>query len=245
MKNALILVGLLVCTSLAALGQGYATQPADALIFPIGVAGTVYADMELGVRGGTIHISQIEDPKGWNNSTAHETSTTWFTGRQHRGLVNLDHISGALVPDLAKSWEISDDSLVITFHLREGLKWSDGEPITADDVVFTYNDVILNEDVDTNQRDGQLLPDDTYPVCAKVDDYTVSFTMSVIFRPALNSLSFNILPKHALAQYVHKLNPAVPAGTFNETWTLDTPLDELLTSLLTSGVLLRSTTRPS
>ena len=228
MKNALILAALLVFTSLAVFGQGYDEMPADALVFPIGVEGTVYADMELGVRGGTLTRASIEDPKGWNNHTAHETSTTWFTGRQHRGLVNLDHISGALVPDLAKSWEISDDSLVITFHLRQGLKWSDGEPITADDVVFSYNDVILNEDVDCNSRDGQLLPDDTYPVCAKVDDYTVAFTMSVIFRPALNSLSFNIMPEHVLAQYVHKLNPAVPVGTFNEAWTLDTPLAELV-----------------
>jgi len=146
----------------------------------------------------------------------------------HRGLVNLDHISGAIVPDFAKSWDISDDSLVITFHLREGIMWSDGTPITADDVVFTYNDVILNEDVDCNARDGQLLPDDTYPVCAKVDDYTVTFTMSVIYRPALNALAFNIMPKHKLADSVHKLNPAVPVGTFNETWTLDTDLTELV-----------------
>ena len=228
MKNALILAGLLVLTSLTVFGQGYPTQPADALVFPVGVAGTVYEDMELGVRGGTITIANIEDPKSWNDMTAHETSTTFFTSRQHRGLVNLDHISGAIVPDLAKSWEISEDSLVITFHLREGLMWSDGAPITADDVVFTYNDLLLNLDVDTNSRDGQLLPDDTYPVCAKVDDYTVTFTMSVVFRPALNSLSFSIMPKHALAQYVHKLNPAVPVGTFNEAWTLDTPLTDLV-----------------
>jgi len=228
MKNALILAGLLVFTSLAVFGQGYGTQPADALILPVGVAGTVYEDMELGTRGGTITIANLEDPKSWNDMTAHETSTTFFTSRQHRGLVNLDHISGALVPDLAKSWDLSDDSLVITFHLREGLMWSDGEAITADDVVFTYNDLLLNEDVDTNARDGQLLPDDTYPVCAKVDDYTVTFTMSVIFRPALNSLSFAIMPEHALAQYVHKLNPEVPVGTFNEAWTLDTPLTDLV-----------------
>jgi peptide/nickel transport system substrate-binding protein len=228
MKNALILAGLLVFTSLAVFGQGYGTQPADALILPVGVAGTVYEDMELGTRGGTITIANLEDPKSWNDTTAHETSTTFFTSRQHRGLVNLDHISGALVPDLAKSWDLSDDSLVITFHLREGLMWSDGEAITADDVVFTYNDLLLNEDVDSNARDGQLLPDDTYPVCAKVDDYTVTFTMSVIFRPALNSLSFAIMPEHALAQYVHKLNPEVPVGTFNEAWTLDTPLTDLV-----------------
>ena len=203
-------------------------MPADALIVPIGVAGTLYEDMEFGLQGGTLYVASLEDPKGWNASTASATSTRWFTNRQHRGLVNLDHISGAIVPDLAKSWEVSEDQLVITFHLREGVRWSDGELITADDVVFTYNDIILNEDVDTDLRDGQLLPDDTYPLCEKVDDYTVTFTMSVVFRPALDSLSFSILPKHVLAHYVHKLNPDIPAGTFNETWTLDTPLDELV-----------------
>jgi len=228
MRNTLILVGLLAACSLAALGQGYATQPADALVFPIGVEGTVYEDMELGVRGGTLHIPNIEDPRAWNNHTAHETSTTWFTYRMHRGLVNLDHISGAIVPDLAKGWEISEDGLVITFHLREGLKWSDGMPITADDVLFTYNDVVLNEDVDCNSRDGQILPDGTFPVCEKLDDYTVRFTLSTIYRPFLNSVGVGIMPKHKLAQYVHKLNPDVPAGTFNETWTLDMDLSELV-----------------
>ena len=228
MRKTLILVGLLALYSLAALGQGYDAMPEDALIFPIGVEGTVYEDMELGVRGGTLNVSNIEDPRGWNNHTAHETSTTWFTNRMHRGLLNLDHISGAVVIDFAKGYEISDDGLVITFHMREGIKWSDGVDITADDVLFTYNDLILNEDVDCNSRDGQILPDGTFPVCEKVDDYTVTFTLSTIYRPILNSLSFNLMPKHVLAQYVHKLNPDVPAGTFNETWTLDTPLEELV-----------------
>jgi len=225
LTHVIILVSIF---SASATGQGYDTVPADALVFPVGIEGTAYADMELGVRGETMTIATIEDPKAWNNHTAHETSTTWFTNRMHRGLVRNDHISGVIVPDFAKSWDVSDDSLVITFHLREGIKWSDGMPITANDVVFTYNDVILNEDVDCNARDGQLLPDDTYPVCEKVDDYTVKFTLSVIYRPALNVLGFNIMPKHKLAASVHKLNPAVPVGTFNETWTLDADLTELV-----------------
>ena len=153
MKKALILAGLLLVSSLVVFGQGYDEQPADAKIVPIGVAGTVYADLELGVRGGTLHVPNIEDPKGWNNHTAHETSTTWFTNRMLKGLMALDHISGAIVVELAKSYEISEDGLVITFHLREGLKWSDEVDITAADVVFTYNDVIMNEDVDCNARD--------------------------------------------------------------------------------------------
>jgi peptide/nickel transport system substrate-binding protein len=228
MKKALILAGLFLVSSLAVFGQGYDAQPADALVFPIGVAGTVYSDMELGVRGGTLNVPNIEDPRGWNNHTAHETSTTWFTNRMHRGLLNLDHISGAVVIDFAKSYEISDDGLVLTFHLREDIKWSDGTLITADDVLFTFNDVITNEDVDCNSRDGMILPDGTFPVCEKVDDYTVTFTLSTIYRPILNQLAFNLMPKHKLAEFVHKLNPDVPVGTFNETWTLDTPLTELV-----------------
>jgi peptide/nickel transport system substrate-binding protein len=228
MKKPLILASLLLVSSLAVFGQGYDAQPADALVYPIGVAGTAYADMELGVRGGTYNVPNIEDPKGWNHHTSHETSTSWFTYRMHKGLVNLDHITGAIVPDLAKSYEISEDGLVITFHMREGIKWSDGTPLTADDVIFSYNDLVLNEDVDTNARDGQILPDGTYPLCEKIDDYTVQYTLSTIYRPVLNSIGVMIMPKHKLAEFVHKLNPAVPVGTFNETWTLDTPLDELV-----------------
>ncbi len=228
MKKALILAGLLLVSSLAVFGQGYDAQPADALVFPIGVAGTPYENAELGTQGGTLYEASIEDPRGWNNHTAHETSTTQYTNLMHRGLLNLDHISGAVVVDFAKGYDISEDGLVLTFYLREGIMWSDGTPITADDVLFTYNDVILNEDVDCNARDGQILPDGTFPILEKVDDYTVTFTLSTIYRPILNSLTFNLMPKHKLAQFVHKLNPDVPAGTFNETWTLDTPLSELV-----------------
>ena len=228
MKNVLILAGVLLVSSLAVFGQGYDAQPADALVYPIGVEGTAYADLELGTQGGTLNVANIEDPKGFNHHTSHETSTSWFTYRMHKGIVNLDHITGAIVPDLAKSYEISEDGLVLTFYLREGIKWSDGTPLTADDILFTYNDLVLNEDVDTNARDGQLLPDGTYPVCEKVDDYTVTFTLSTIFRPILNSIGTPIMPKHKLAQYVHKLNPDVPAGTFNEQWTLDMDMSELV-----------------
>jgi len=228
MRKILLLVGLVLALGVTVFGQGYDEMPADALVYPIGVAGTAYENVELGVRGGTLYVPNIEDPRGWNNHTAHETSTTWFTYRMHKGLMALDHITGAIVVDLAKSYEISEDGLVITFHMREGLKWSDGEPLTADDVVFSYVDVVLNEDVDCNSRDSQILPDGTFPVCEKIDDYTVQYTLSTIYRPVLNAIGVNLMPKHKLAQYVHKLNPDVPAGTFNETWTLDMPLEELV-----------------
>jgi len=227
MKTAALILSILML-AVVALAQGYDSMPVDALIVPIGFEGTAYSDMEFGVRGGTFNVARSEDPKAWNANTVHETSTSWFTARMHRGLLGRDHVTGAIVVDFAKGYEISEDGLTLVFFLREGTRWSDGTLITADDVVFTYNDVILNEDIDCNARDGQILPDGTFPVCEKVNDHTVTFTLSTSYRPILNSLVFPIMPKHKLAEFVHKLNPSVPPGTFNETWTLDTPLNELV-----------------
>jgi len=230
MKTPAMILSILALSMLAAVayGQGYDAPPADALVIPIGTAGTPYADIQLGVRGGTLRIATNEDPRAWNAATAHETSTTLFTNPMHRGLLAYNHVSGAINVDLAKAYEVSDDGLALTFHLREGIRWSDGAPITADDILFTYNDLILNEDVDCNERDVQLLPDGAYPVCEKIDEYTVLFTLSTAYRPILNALVFPVMPRHKLAPFVHKLNPGVPAGTFNETWTLDTPLVDLV-----------------
>jgi peptide/nickel transport system substrate-binding protein len=204
-KLVLVMAALLVVFSASAIvmAQGYDAQPADAKIIPLGVAGTAYENQEPGVRGGTFYCASISDPKKWNYVTAHETSTTQYTNMMLRGLVDNNPVTGALEPELAKSWDVSEDNLEITFHLREGLKWSDGEPFTADDVVFSFNDLYYNEDVETDSRDVLILPDDTYPVVEKVDDYTVKVTLSMIFRPVLNAIGMPILPEHAVAQYVH------------------------------------------
>jgi len=232
MKRAVVLVAILAIAGvfgLMALGQGYDVQPADAKIvdFADGTWDDVTPAMEYGVQGGTVWISSISNPRKWNDMTANETSTTQYTNQFLRGLVRRHEATGAFMGELAKSWEISEDGLTITFHLREGINWSDGEPFTVDDVLFTYNDLILNDDVETDSRDGLELPDGNFPVLTKTDDYTLIVAMSTIFRPIFNQLTFNIMPLHKLGQHVNKLNPDVPAGTFNEAWGLDTPLDEL------------------
>lgn len=229
-KAALMLMVMLFVLSASAvlMAQGYEAQPADAKIIPLGEEGTAYENQEPGVQGGTMYVAAISDPKKWNYVTSHETSTTQYTNMMLKGLFDTNPITGAIEPELAKGWDVSDDNLVLTIYLREGLNWSDGTPFTADDVVFSFNDLYYNEDVETDTRDILLLPDDTYPVVEKVDDYTVMVTLSMTFRPILNSIGAPILPKHALAQYVHKLNPDVPAGTFNSCWGLDTDPAELV-----------------
>ncbi len=205
-----------------------ALDQTDFLVVPLGEEGTSYAHLEPGTRGGTFYASTISEPKGWNSVTAHANSTTQYTNIMMRGMVTNDPTTSAIVPELAKSWDISEDGREIVFHLRQGLQWSDGAPFTADDVVFTFHDLYYNEDVITNARDILRLPDDTYPQVEKIDDYTVRVTLSVPFRPILNALGSVIMPKHALADSVHKLNPDVPSGTFNSTWTLDTDPSELI-----------------
>jgi len=200
----------------------------DIVVVPLGVEGTSYAHLEPGTPGGTLSVSSITDPKSWNAVTSNENSTTQYTNMMLRGLVDIDPNNSAVVPELAKSWEASEDGLTLTFHLRRGLRWSDGTPFTADDVVFTFNDLYYNEDTDTSTRDILQLPDGTYPAVEKVDDHTVRVTLSMPFRPIFSALGAPILPRHKLAEFVHKLNPDVPADAFNGVWGIDTDPSELV-----------------
>ena len=95
-------------------------------------------------------------------------------------------------------------------------------------MLFTFNDLYYNEDIDTNTRDVLQLPDGTYPQVEKIDDYAVRVTLSMPFRPIFSALGASILPRHKLAQYVHKLNPDVPVDTFNGVWGIDTDPSELV-----------------
>jgi len=162
---------------------------------------------EPGVPGGKLIFSTISGPKTLNPPIAQETSTTQVTGRMHEGLVDIDPITSKEWPGLAKSWDISEDKKTITFHLRQGIKFSDGYCcFSADDVVFTFNDVLFNEDVITDDRDAFKVKGE-YIKVEKVDDYTVKITTPEPFRPLIRDLSIYILPRHKLADKIAKLNP--------------------------------------
>jgi len=161
---------------------------------------------ELGKPGGKIVIGTTVGPKTLNPLVAQETSSTAITGMMDAGLVETNPITAEIEPALAKSWEISQDKKTITFHLRQGVKWSDGEPFTADDVVFTFNDLVFNPDVNTDYRD--VLQVKGQPIkFEKVDDYTVKVILPEPFRPIFRVIGGDILPQHKLARYVAKLNP--------------------------------------
>src|SRR5690606_32698160 len=62
-------------------------------------------------------------------------------------LLRLDSTCLGVLPNLANSWEMSDDAMTMTLHLRQGVKWSDGTPWNADDIMFWYEDVLLNDEL--------------------------------------------------------------------------------------------------
>lgn len=96
---------------------------------------------------------------------------------------------------LAKSYDVSEDNLTYTMHLRDDVTWSDGEKFTADDVVFTYEAM----EVEANAGWGysQLVYPEGAVKIEKIDDYTVSFTMPFVNASAVEMFSqIFIMPKH-------------------------------------------------
>jgi peptide/nickel transport system substrate-binding protein len=158
----------------------------------------------VGVKGGKRTITSFSPPKTFNYYLAAETSSTDILGQMYAGLVYTDPFTKETKPELAESWEISADKMTYIVKLKKGLLWSDGKPITADDVVFTFNDIINNTDIPTNSRDGMLV-EGKFPKVEKVDELTVKFVTPKPFVPFLrNSLSSAIVPKHVLGNLVKK-----------------------------------------
>jgi peptide/nickel transport system substrate-binding protein len=129
---------------------------------------------------------------------------------------------------LAQSWEISPDKTKITFTMREGLKWSDGQPLTVDDVVFTYNDIYLNEKIPTDTRDVlRIGKDRKLPTVKKIDNKRVEFSVPEPFRPFLLNTRASILPDHILEKSV-KTKDKDSKLEFLSKWSVDTPPEEII-----------------
>ena len=85
-------------------------------------------------------------------------------------------------PNLAKSWEFSKDGKIWTFHLRDDVKWSDGKPFTADDVVFTFNQLYYNKTIPADARDILTIEGKEIKV-EKANNLTVRFILPKPFAP--------------------------------------------------------------
>ncbi len=172
-----------------------------------------------GKPGGRFLDAAIADPKTFNILLANETSSTVPLGLVFDGLVGRNSETLQIEPNLAESWTQSPDHLKWTFKLRKGVQWSDGQPFTADDVVFTYN-LLYDKSLPIAARD--VLTFSGKPLLLKkIDNMTVQFTLPTVIGPFLDILGPSIMPKH-------KLEAAWKAGKYNTMWALDTPPSEIV-----------------
>jgi peptide/nickel transport system substrate-binding protein len=183
-----------------------------------------------GIPGGKLIVTEFgSGPKTLNPATVGETSSSDITNLMHGvgGLIDINPMNAELMPSLAKSWVIAPDGKSVTFQLRHGIKWSDGQPLTADDVVFTFIDTIGNDEVNSNIRDGCTVGGQFVQV-EKIDDYTVKASVVEPYRPLLRDcLSANILPKHLLAKSIARLNPGAAGDLQGIQSTVNNNRDDL------------------
>lgn len=124
---------------------------------------------------------------------AGDSASHFVAGLIFNGLVKYD-TDLSVIGDLAESWEISPDSLVITFHLKKGVRWTDGNEFTAEDVKFGF-DTIINENTPSAYKEDYL----QVKKAEAPDKYTFRVTYEKPYAPALTTWgNLVILPKHLL-----------------------------------------------
>lgn len=175
-------------------------------------------------------LTILGDPKTFNSVIATDATSADVGGMLFDGLVTQNPFTGKIEPELAESWSISEDNLEIVYTLRPNLKWSDGEPLTVDDVVFTYNQLYLNPDIPTGMRDVlRIGQSGALPKVTKVNDRQVKFTIPEPFAPFLEVSGAEILPAHILKKTVEQKDNQGQLK-FLSTWTVDTPPEQIVAS---------------
>lgn len=169
------------------------------------------AGLPPGERGGIFTRAVPGVPATFNPLVAEDVPSTEAITLLLEGLTRYDYAREEVVPGLAKSWDISDDDRTFTFHLRRGVRWSDGHPFTADDVVFTFKS-IYDERFPNRSKFEFSIDGEPFDV-RKIDDHTVRITTPDIFAPFLLYIGTPILPRH-------KLLDAYEEGTLMRAWTI-------------------------
>ncbi len=188
-----------------------------------------------GKYGGKMTDASPGDPKTFNLWVAGDATSSGAVGALYSALIERNSYTLQWESALAELPKVSADGLTWTFTMKPGLKWSDGAPITVDDVIFTL-DVIYDEKVQTNFREGMILdaPDGKggfkrVPLkYRKVDGANVEFKFPVKYAPARDILNFSIAPKHKLEKLWKQGQPKETA--FNPAWGVDVDVKELVSS---------------
>jgi peptide/nickel transport system substrate-binding protein len=172
------------------------------------------------VDGGSVTLQLPSTPDNDFNPIVGNNQYTQFAAYNFvHEMLFQEQPDGTFAPNLAKSYDISPDKKTVTIHLREDAKWSDGQPITADDVAFTYNVIATKEytevlqgpqDVSQFQGYDVLHNKNSYDDVAAgklsmsgvkvIDQHTVAVTLKDALANALTQVNQYVIPKHIWAK---------------------------------------------
>ncbi len=133
---------------------------------------------EIGQYGGTLRRAFL-GPSDHNN----------YVRIVYDALVRFSPTGGEVIPHIASGWESNDDFTEWTVRLRPGAKWSDGEPFTADDIMFWYNDILLNKELTPTLPSWMKNADGSVVKVEKLGDYAVKWTYKEPFTAFLLELA--------------------------------------------------------
>ncbi len=163
-----------------------------------------------GKRGGNLTLAVNSDPASFNRMLTAMRAHTIVLDRLCADLVHINRATLELEPSLAKSWEASADGRTYTIRLRRGLRFSDGSPFTANDVLFTFQ--VLQDPKSGAIQADQVQVDGSFPQVSKIDEYTVRLAYQRPVGMGLRSLdSVPILPRNRLLK-------AYSEGTLSTVW---------------------------
>jgi peptide/nickel transport system substrate-binding protein len=217
----LLLVALALCLGMALAQKVSGPSGSHVPSNPLVIDKTLFQGP--GAYGGTYTVVLSNPPDSFNvyGSLNGSTYAVMFINVLSQ-LVRFAPVTQAVEPGLATSWDVSSDGKTYTFHLRQGVKWSDGQPFTADDVVFTMR--CAQENAGARGNNAQ-----TFTIGGKLvdfkalDDHTVQATLA---QPNGDFLRLAgqayIIPKHKLAQYCPLYNSKATNADFNNAWSTDT-----------------------
>lgn len=157
---------------------------------------------EIGQYGGTLYGVHT-NPAGFEG---------WMVAGKE-GILRIAPDYKTIIGNIAKSYEISEDGKILTLHLVKGIKWSDGVPFTADDILFWWEDVYLNDELNP-VRAKWWYPGDELMEIKKIDDYTIQLNSAVpnpvVTFPIAHWWGMDgafYLPKHWLEQFHPRYTP--------------------------------------
>jgi peptide/nickel transport system substrate-binding protein len=177
-----------------------------------------------GRHGGRFVFGTTVGPKTFNLLMATETSSIDVDALMFTTLVAFDNGTQKFGPELAKSWELAPDGVTWTFHLRKGAAASDGHPITAEDVLFSF-DIAYDPSLHPGVQDLLKVGGQNFKVSAP-DPYTIVINTLKPNSALLDVLCVGglaIMPKHAL-------EAAYKDGTFGSAYNVGTSPDKLVTT---------------